>query len=233
MGPPGVTTLAFNAQFFTVRWGRDSMMWGLLPDWFWYLPTKFCNWALVPHLKWLGCNVHIPLSVMSGLRYGAWYGALLIGGFELIDVANEIIRRVGPIFDRQPTPRNLKELMAQQKARKYSLFFEYEDFHPGYKPLYFIYRPIVWALLAVDKYRLLPIWSRLSRVGKVEVKTITKSKYHMGMKVIVGGTRIRYPGVIGAKEKLNTWLPFFVLDFLRSGFMAFATGNLYIFGWRV
>ena len=53
------------------------------------------------------------------------------------------------------------------------------------------------------------------------------------MKVIVGGTRIRYPGVIGAREKPNVWLPTFVLDVLRSFFMAFATGNLYIFNWRI
>ena len=81
---------------------------------------------------------------MSFLRYGAWYGALLIGAFQLIDVANEIVRRVGPLLeDGQDTPPTLKELMEKQKARKYSLFFEYDDFHPGYKPLYFIYRPIL------------------------------------------------------------------------------------------
>ena len=69
-GPPGVTTLAYNAHLFTVKWGRESIMWGLLPEWFWYLPTKFCKWAVVPHLKWIGCNIHIPLSVMSFLRWG-------------------------------------------------------------------------------------------------------------------------------------------------------------------
>ena len=70
----------------------------------------------------------------------------------------------------------------------------------------------------------------MTRVGKVEVKTITKSKYHMGIKVIVGGgTRIRYPGIMGSIEKANVWLLFFFLDFFRSAFMAFATGNLYIY----
>ena len=202
-GPPGAPTLAYNAYIFTVKWGRESIMWGLLPEWFWYFPTKFCKWAVVPHLKWIGCNIHIPLSVMSFLRYGAWYSALLIGAFELADLANGFYRAVEPIFDGPDTPSTYKELLAKQKARKYSLFFEYEEFHPGYKPLYFIYRPIAWAFLATDKYRLLPIWSRLSRVGKVEVKTITRSKYHMGMKVIVGGTRIRYPGVIGSKQNLQ------------------------------
>ena len=102
---------------------------------------------------------------------------------------------------------------------------------------YFIYIDQSRALFAVDKYRLLPIWTRVTRLGNVEVKTIAKSKYPMGMKVIVKGTRIRYPGFIGTREKPNVGLPFFVLDFLRSTFMAFAPGNLhiyiYIFGWRV
>ena len=147
----------------------------------------------------------------------------------MIDLVHEVVRKVGPLFeDGQDTPRNLKELKEKQKARKHGLFFEYDDFHPGYKPLYFIYRPIAWALFAIDKYHLLPIWTRLTRVGKVEVKTITKSKYHMGMKVIVGGTRIRYPGIMESIEKANVW-PFFFLDFFRSAFMAFATGNLYIY----
>ena len=174
-GPPGVATVAFNDQFFTVKWGRESIMWGVLPGWFWYLPTKFCEWAVVPHLKWIGCNVHIPLPVMSFLRHGHDC-ALLIGAVELIDLVHEVVRKVGPLFeDGQDTPRNLKELKEKQKAQKHGLFFEYDDFHPGYKPLYFIYRPIAWALFAIDKYHLLPIWTRLTRVGKVEVKTITTS----------------------------------------------------------
>ena len=27
-GPPGVTTVAHNAQFFTVKWGRNNILWG-------------------------------------------------------------------------------------------------------------------------------------------------------------------------------------------------------------
>ena len=103
-GPPGAPTLAYNAYIFTVKWGRESIMWGLLPEWFWYFPTKFCKWAVVPHLKWIGCNIHIPLSVMSFLRYGAWYSALLIGAFELADLANGFYRAVEP-FLTVPIPR--------------------------------------------------------------------------------------------------------------------------------
>ena len=225
--------MAYMDQQFTVRFNCDSILWGVLPKQFWYLPTKFCKWAILPHLKWIGSNVVIPLPVMAFLRRTSWHIALLIGAVELVDVLNEIIRKLLPLFDDEDTPSNYREFVASQKKRKQSLFFEYDDFHPGYKPLFFIYRPIAWALFAIDKYRLLPIWTRLTRIGKVEVKTINKSKYYKGMKVIVGGTRIRYPGVIGALEKPNVWLPTFVLDVLRSFFMAFATGNLYIFNWRV
>ena len=233
-GPPGVTTLAYSNQFYTVKLGRDSVCWGLLPAWVWYYPTKFCEWGVVPHLRWIGSNVHIPIPVMSFLRRASWHGALLIGAIQLVDLANEIVQRVGPYLeDGNDTPSTYKEFLEKKKARKHSLFFEYKDFHPGYKPLYFVYRPIAWALFAIDKYHLLPIWTRLSRIGPLEVKTIKKSKYHMGMKVLVGGTRIRYPGIIGAKEKMNVWLPFFVLDCTRAVLAAFATGNLYIFNWRV
>merc|ERR1712226_703934 len=47
------------------RWGRDSMMWGVLPDWFWVWPTKFCEWAVLPHLKWLGRNVIFAAGIMA------------------------------------------------------------------------------------------------------------------------------------------------------------------------
>ena len=67
-GPPGVTTVAHNAQFFTVKC-RNRILWGSLPDWFWYLPIKFCEWVVVPHLKWIGYDVYIPpCNVISEAR---------------------------------------------------------------------------------------------------------------------------------------------------------------------
>ena len=67
----------------------------------------------------------------------------------------------------------------------------------------------------------------------IEVKTLTKSRYHKGLKVIVGGTRLRWLGFIGSRDKPERWLQIFVMDFIRNFLLAFATGNLYVLGWRV
>lgn len=236
-GPPGVMTEAYAKQIYTVEYSKDSLMWNLVPDWFYYFPTKFCNWCIVPKLVWLTNNVIIPLPIMTFLRLTAYHVALFIGAMEMVDIANSIIRKLSPLFEDESLlegPLSLAEFRKKSKERKYGLFMEYEDFHPGYKPLFFFFRPIAWAIFAVDRYHLLPIWTRLTRFGDdIEVKTLTKSPYHMGMKVIVGGTRIRWPGYYGSIEKANVWLPGFVLGFVRDFCMAFATGNLYIFGWRV
>ena len=128
-------------------------------------------------MDWIECRHTSPCDGIFA-AYLSWHLALLIGAVKLVDVLNEVIHRLLPLFDDEDTPSNYREFVASQKKRKQSLFFEYDDFHPGYKPLFFIYRPIAWALFAIDKYRLLPIWTRLTRIGKVEVKTITKSKYH-------------------------------------------------------
>jgi len=97
------------------------MMWGVLPDWFWVWPTKFCEWAVLPHLKWLGRNVIIPLSVMSFLRRASWHIALFIGIVELVDVANGLIRKILPLFEDGETPSTYKEFIEKQKKRKQSL----------------------------------------------------------------------------------------------------------------
>ena len=131
---------------------------------------------------------------MAFLRKASYHLSLSIGAFQFVDVANKIIRKLLPLFedDSLLEAPPLAEFREKSKQRKYGIFMDYKDFHPGYKPLFFIYRPIAWALFAVDRYRLLPIWTRLTRFGNdMEVKTLTKSPYHMGIKVIVGGARIR------------------------------------------
>ena len=74
------------------------------------------------------------------------------------------------------------------------------------------------------------MWARLTRFSNdVQVKTLTKYYCHKGLKVIAGGKKLRYPDFIGARKRPNVWLPSFALNFWRDFFMAFATGNLYVF----
>ena len=210
-GPRGCLTEVEAKGLFAVHYGRDSLMWGCLPDWFFYWPTKFCKWVVLPQLIWLGNNVIIPLPMMVFLRGASYHLGLLIGAFQFVDGANQIIRFLLPLFEDDSVLEapSLKEFREKSKQRKYGIFMDYKDFHPGYKPLFFIYRPIAWALFAVDRYRLLPIWTRLTRFrNDMEVKTLTKSPYHMGMKV----TCEYDPGYFGSIEKDSVWLPSFVLD---------------------
>ena len=55
--------------------------------------------------------------------------------------------------------------------------------------------------MAIDWYKLQPICTILMRFGSdIEVKTLTKSRYDKGLKVLVGDTRLRWPGFIGSRD---------------------------------
>ena len=55
--------------------------------------------------------------------------------------------------------------------------------------------------MAIDWYKLQPICNILTRFGSdIEVKTLTKFRYHKGFRVLVGGTRMHWPGFIGSRD---------------------------------
>ena len=125
-------------------------------------------------------------------RQAAYSIAIYVRWLELVLIAYELQRKFLPIFgagkddkiNKAPTLKDIDEALA---ARKHSLFMDYETYHPNYRWLYFVYCPLKWLFLGLDWYRPQPIWQRLNRYGKVDVKTFTKSRYMKGLKVIVGG----------------------------------------------
>ena len=235
-GPYGALTASGAKKMFTVRWDRDSILWGVLPDSFWYWPTKICQWLILPPLIWVSKHVVLPLPLMFFLRRSSYVLAMFLTLMEFLGVIYDAQRKLMPLFQDEKLlkARTLKEFEAAYAEKKYGLFMEKESFDPDYRFIYYLYWPWKKGFLLIDRYKLLPIWTKLTRFGDgIEVKTLTKSRYHKGMKVIVGGTRLRWPGFIGSRDKADFWIQNFVYEFSRDALLAFATGNLYIFGWRV
>ena len=68
-------------------------------------------------------------------------------------------------------------------------------------------------------------------VKNVQVRKLTRSPYHQGMSLVVGGHRLRGPGVIGFRgNTLEHTLPDTVLEVAANVLWAFATGKLTVFG---
>ena len=64
-----------------------------------------------------------------------------------------------------------------------------------------------------------PLWSRLDRFENYQVRTLRKHDKWKGRRVILGGTRIRYPGRAGASWKIETSLAYFGMSFTAQFFM--------------
>ena len=134
--------LGFMDRIITVRYDQNSIMWGIIPDWAWYWPTKFFQWLILPKLIWIGKNVVIPIPIMVSLRQSAYRLALLLSWLEIISAFYEFQRRVGPLLkagkdDALANAPTLKQVNEEMAKRKHGLFMEYDKFAPEYKFLYF------------------------------------------------------------------------------------------------
>ena len=143
-GPYGCINTALANQMYTVRWGTGSMLWGVMPDRFWYWPTKICQWVFLPPLIWVSKHVVIPLPIMYTLRHSAYGLALCCSFMEFLSVLNDLLRKMLPLFqtDELSQARTIKEFEAAYAKKKHGLFMNYENFDPKYRFLYFLYCPL-------------------------------------------------------------------------------------------
>ena len=127
--------------------------------------------------------------MMFFLRQAAYSIAIYPCWLKLLLSPYDLQRKFLPIFgagkddkiNKAPTLKDSDEALA---ARKHGLFMDYENYHPNYRWLYFVYCPLKWLFLGLDWCRLQPIWQRLIRYEKVELETFTTSRYMKGLKVI-------------------------------------------------
>ena len=218
----------------------NDIVFGLLPKFVAGPCAQFCTKVFVPHLARLASEVVIPKPVMLVLRSSAFGIGMFFHVLDLGQLLAEIWSKARPIFehdeDEEEGLRISKSYKAWKEAydaKRHGLLREYEHFHDGYKHLYFLYRPVAQLVIFDAWWMTHPLWSRLDRFENYQVRTLRKHDKWKGRRVILGGTRIRYPGRAGAELKIETGLAYFGMGFTAHFFMGFATGNLYIFGWRV
>ena len=159
------------------------------------------KFVVYPVLLWIYNHVTIPFPVMLTLRYSAWILGQLVC---VLNLANEFGHSfsifVAPLLSfglkNVTTPEDVEGLKESK-----SLIFKDSpsDMPEGKEYLWFLFRPICWCVAFNDRYKTHPFFRRFSRVGNYEIKTLKRSPYHLGQRVMVGGTRIRFPGMLGAK----------------------------------
>ena len=151
---------------------------------------------------------------MLTLRYSAW---ILGQFFCILGLVNEFGASFS-YFIAPLTHFGLKEIKTAEDVKglkkSKSLVFKDgpADYRPGQGYLWFLFRPICWAVAFNDRYKTHPFFKRFSRIGNYEVRTLERSPYHRGQRVMIRGTRIRFPGNLGAKKRIEDTLSFAFLD---------------------
>ena len=171
--------------------------------------TRVGRFLLMPFFAWLDESVHIPYIIMRGIRLGAGYTACGIRLFQAMLELNMLIR--------------------QHRLHK----FTYDM-----SGTYWYLLPLRWIGKFTDRYYYHWIWSRIARwpwfgpgAKYVQVRRLTNSPYYRGMALVVGGHRIRWPGIYGFRgPSIESVVPDLVLRHLGDMLWAFSTGRLTVFG---
>jgi len=164
----------------------------------------------------LASEIVIPQPVMLVLRSSAFGVGMFFNILDCAQLGCEIWSKARPFFehnksaeDELAASRSYKTWKEQYDAIPHGLMREYADTHDGYKHMYFLYRPFAWILIFDAWWMTHPLWSRLTRFGDFRVRTLKNHHRFKGRRVITGGTRIRYPGRMGANWKIETGLAYF------------------------
>ena len=88
-------------------------------------------------MDWIECRHTSPCDGIFA-AYLSWHLALLIGAVELVDVLNEVIHRLLPLFDDEDTPSNYREFVASQKKGSKAFFLSMMTSTPVINP-YFLF----------------------------------------------------------------------------------------------
>ena len=139
----------------------------LLPG-FITLPFKrLGEFVVLPALLWIYNHVTIPFPVMLTLRYSAWILGQL---FCIINLVNEFGASFS-YFSAPLTHFGLKGIKTPEDVKglkkSKSLVFKDgpADYRPGQGYLWFLFRPICWAVAFNDRYKTHPFFKRFSRIG--------------------------------------------------------------------
>ena len=110
-GPYGCMPEAMARSMYTRRYSTDTILWGIIPERFWYWPAKLFKLLILPQLIWISKNVVIPLPIMYGLRHSAYALAMLLSFVEFMQMAYDLQRKLMPLLngDKLLKARTLKE----------------------------------------------------------------------------------------------------------------------------
>lgn len=123
-GPYGCMPEAMARSMYTRRYSTDTILWGIIPERFWYWPAKLFKLLILPQLIWISKNVVIPLPIMYGLRHSAYALAMLLSFVEFMQMAYDLQRKLMPLLngDKLSKARTLKEFQSAYALKKHGLF---------------------------------------------------------------------------------------------------------------
>ena len=94
LGPYGCLPQAMARAMYTRHYGTNTILWGIIPEKFWYWPSNVFKWLILPQLIWISKNVVIPLPVMYGLRYSTYAFVILLSATEFMQPAYDLQRKL-------------------------------------------------------------------------------------------------------------------------------------------